>query len=862
MSKLKILFLSLLMVALPSIVYFIYATVPFGSYILIPDKDKNGVAGEFSYNVPLDPKSPWPKFRANELQNGRTSVDPVVKENLKPWEFKTGKGIFSSPVVDSEGTVYVGSADHFFYAIDKTGKLKWKFPTGEIIDSSALLDNKGRVYFGSGDGHVYCLKRSNGEKLWDFKADTTAEVKEKFDIKTFNVNWFEGNISILKDGTLLAPNDNYLVYAIDREKGVRRTQYFGNEMIWSVPAVNTNTDEIFFGTCFMAAKNIFSYNTKTNLKSWTTGGLGTNAASILLTSNHPKGALIVGGFDGYLRAFAQENGKELWKFGARDHIYSSPAQQKDGAIIQPSADGTVYSVNPLNGKINWAFDTLEPIRSSPAIDNNGIIYVGSGEGKLYAINPDGKMRWAYQLIQEDRNDINSSPALGFDGVYVAGENGGIFFIPYDFPLTQSGKKDAKSFVNQKEALPDEGDFLLFTTRFGSLLTKAPEEIDANEPLTFTLFIRRKGDTVLSAIDSESTKVSVSNGHKPLFNVSADKRFLTIIPQEKWTSAPGENISIQIEGSFKTDLSRFGLKFFGGKKSGSFKTSFQFKISPRTEATNPIRFPKNQKEPSTVYEISRQSVPNPTMLPSWNQIGFDSLHYLLGMVEGNDTTAVVWVVPGKFDEKTNRTVVDPALRDCFPLNLDYDGGLITLTNYDGFKISFIGTWDMPFGLYRLSSKVNPKTGEPLRSAALNAVALGDEIEFYGKFLKLMGMTDFKTGLLHAYGGLNLSKWGNGLVNPPNGIGNPRISIGKNSAVLEVTDGNIRKAEHVFSLLIINALTSKPVPANYARATTVEASQDGRVNKVILDLPNGLAKGNYRVYYMVDAYPAFHQKIEVK
>lgn len=258
MSKLKILFLSLLMVALSSIVYFIYATVPFGSYILIPDKDKNGVAGEFSYNVPLDPKSPWPKFRANELQNGRTSVDPVVKENLKPWEFKTGKGIFSSPVVDSEGTVYVGSADHFFYAIDKTGKLKWKFPTGEIIDSSALLDNKGRVYFGSGDGHVYCLKRSNGEKLWDFKADTTAEVKEKFDIKTFNVNWFEGNISILKDGTLLAPNDNYLVYAIDREKGVRRTQYFGNEMIWSVPAVNTNTDEIFFGTCFMAAKNIFN----------------------------------------------------------------------------------------------------------------------------------------------------------------------------------------------------------------------------------------------------------------------------------------------------------------------------------------------------------------------------------------------------------------------------------------------------------------------------------------------------------------------------------------------------------------------------------------------------------------------------
>ena len=35
------------------------------------------------------------------------------------------------------------------------------------------------------------------------------------------------------------------------------------------------------------------------------------------------------------------------------------------------------------------------------------------------------------------------------------------------------------------------------------------------------------------------------------------------------------------------------------------------------------------DPAATYEISAPVVPLPTILPSYNQIGFDSLHYLLG-----------------------------------------------------------------------------------------------------------------------------------------------------------------------------------------------------------------------------------------
>ena len=121
--------------------------------------------------IPLDPDAPWPKFRANPEQTGRTSVDPVDDGTSTPWVFVTGKGIFSSPVIDGDGNIYVGSADRTFYALAPDGTERWSLETGEIIDSSALLDDRGRVYFGSGDGHLYARDRATGDELWTYAAD-------------------------------------------------------------------------------------------------------------------------------------------------------------------------------------------------------------------------------------------------------------------------------------------------------------------------------------------------------------------------------------------------------------------------------------------------------------------------------------------------------------------------------------------------------------------------------------------------------------------------------------------------------------------------------------------------------------------
>jgi len=88
-----------------------------------------GALPRYDYGAPLDPTSPWPKFRRNLAQTGLGGVAPVDSGGAV-WAFETGNGVFSSPVIDGEGTVYIGSADQYFYAIDADGRVRWRFRTG------------------------------------------------------------------------------------------------------------------------------------------------------------------------------------------------------------------------------------------------------------------------------------------------------------------------------------------------------------------------------------------------------------------------------------------------------------------------------------------------------------------------------------------------------------------------------------------------------------------------------------------------------------------------------------------------------------------------------------------------------------
>ncbi len=81
--------------------------------------------------------------------------------------------------------------------------------------------------------------------------------------------------------------------------------------------------------------------------------------------------------------------------------------------------------------------------------------------------------------------------------------------------------------------------------------------------------------------------------------------------------------------------------------------------------------------TSAYEIARFSIPLPTVMPSYNQIGFDSLRYLLGTVESDGHTGLAWMVGAKLPPGGTASVVDPTSRAVFPFTVTSSGDLATL-----------------------------------------------------------------------------------------------------------------------------------------------------------------------------------------
>jgi len=79
------------------------------------------------------------------------------------WRFKIkpGKGSFygiqSGALIDSKGYIYFGGRDHFIYCLSPNGQLVWKYKTSDQIDSSPVLGSDGTLYIGSDDKRVYAF---------------------------------------------------------------------------------------------------------------------------------------------------------------------------------------------------------------------------------------------------------------------------------------------------------------------------------------------------------------------------------------------------------------------------------------------------------------------------------------------------------------------------------------------------------------------------------------------------------------------------------------------------------------------------------------------------------------------------------
>lgn len=688
--------------------------------------------------------SPWPTFRHDSRNTGFSEqiadYNPAAPWD-KPWFFHTGKGIFSTPVIGRDGTIYVGSADHVFYAVNPDGSLQWQVETGEIIDSAGAItinDEDERVTFISGDGKMYQLRTGelldSTREVWQFEAELRPGV-------SFN-RWFEGNVAVGPDGTLYAGNTNFMYYALSTD----------GKLKWTYPTGSNNWSQAAFGedgSIYWGSLDTFIRKVSAQGKEiWRRRTLGFVAASAAIGSD---GTVYIGSFDSNLYALNPHSGRVMWKFSTGDHIYSSAALSHDvkgqtSTIYIASTDGTLYALSP-EGSLLWQYDTGDPIRSSPAVGKSpdglaDIIYFGCGNGFLYAINADGTLRWAYDSNSSDpelsdRNDLNSSPALGKFGVYIGGEHGRLVYVPYDYPLLNNTEER-----NHVAEYPADFCGLFYVSPGGNTQIEFPSELPASAMITLRLVVRQHGKTTTARLynspigaPSDALVVKFEPPVRCEVDHSADGRFVYIRPQDFFQ--PGQEYKLHASGRYYTGGLRVGNLTLGGRFSGRFASTFKFQV-PQTSDSLPIKIEESRID---ALEWTRLAAPIPAMLPSLNQIGFDYIEWLIAPViieqpdEHGRGRMVMWAIGAKKSAEGKLTP-DPHSDFILPLSGCYQGADFILHNR-GFPMAITGI-TIPFNLFELRGRFQKDGSTFLPAAYADTQALS--IPTFGPYLVIAGLAN--------------------------------------------------------------------------------------------------------------------------
>ena len=360
---------------------------------------------------------PWPMFRHNMRHTGQSIYEAFEYPFLR-WKFQTGRAITSSPVIGSDGTIYVVSDG--LYAIHPNGTLKWIYSSSPLISAPAI-GSDGTIYFGFSTS-LQALN-PDGTLKWKFLPWMHVGQPSQTEI--------DGSPVVGPDGTIyVGANDmtiygHHYVFAINPDGTVKWAYKTDYGIYNSSPSIVSN-GTIYAASCnYYGSMNgsLYAINPDGTQK-WKRSDIWYSAPHDSSPAVGPDGTIYIGSEDKYLYA-VEPDGDRKWRYQTQverwwpsyekgGSVKSSPAISSDGTIYFGSEDNALYAVRP-DGSLKWLRVTGGDVSSSPAIDSNGVVYVGSTDGNLYAVQPDNSLKWKYKTA----GGIRSSPAIGSDGtVYV------------------------------------------------------------------------------------------------------------------------------------------------------------------------------------------------------------------------------------------------------------------------------------------------------------------------------------------------------------------------------------------------------------------------------------------------------------
>ena len=365
-----------------------------------------------------------------------TSVDDQMAAGMEAARKQRTAGIRRvdmAPAVE-DGTVFIGSGDRSFYAIDAaTGKKKWSYEAGAGMASTnnsplpirAPILKNGTVYFVTEEG-LHALDALTGKRKWLF--ETLQEVpinKMNLGRKRTPAGPVPGNGVIYLTAWPFMRSDTPMksfLYAVDPESGKAKWATSVDDLDITEPVAVKGLVFVATHSSVLSSSRqatLYAINAADGQIKWKFGSEKNYGTSRLLVS----GNAIYFSTDKSASALELETGRQLWSFSASifqtddQHLYIVTHK---GTTARP--DDTLHALALTTGQEKWSRGLSG--NASVAMVHDGVVYAvsqppprpftGRMVRHLHAMDAaTGKMVWFFKGI-----GLGSAPVISGGRIFV------------------------------------------------------------------------------------------------------------------------------------------------------------------------------------------------------------------------------------------------------------------------------------------------------------------------------------------------------------------------------------------------------------------------------------------------------------
>lgn len=353
--------------------------------------------------------SSWPAFRNNSQLTAQSIAAGLSNAELH-WTAAIGRGQLTSPVVATDGTIYVsGFSDNQLYALNPDGSLKWSFQgsvdsVGSRFLAPPVVGRDGTIYVGASSGFLYAVSPA-GEELWNRCLKGS-----------INYSPIIGN----HDTVFVVTQDCWL-YAVpfhpDTTGDLRR--YNLHALPYNTPAVGH--DDFIYAIGRDSVVSLYLYLSERWKNRFgdvdTLQGIAIDSDSNLYLTALQNSAILS----------TDRNGNVRWRTDLPSGFGnpSLPAVGENGLLYFTSSQGgALFCLNAGDGSERWRFqDASGKFTSDPVLDADNHVYAVHKTRGLICLSEAGTLAWQMPEVSG-----RFSPALGADGTLYVSGTGQVFAV--------------------------------------------------------------------------------------------------------------------------------------------------------------------------------------------------------------------------------------------------------------------------------------------------------------------------------------------------------------------------------------------------------------------------------------------------